>query len=153
VLRSVLYKNNVCHKTPNPQKNGSAANNKGCHNVEIDAELTHVPTQDCPPTNLHKLSKGHGSRGTEWVSDNSGTSSIRRQRQHREYTKYLHPYYRAGLSVMLIAPTFFVLTITFYKMYAVGIQAGQTVECYDGWVKATLEHVEGEPEHHHTAEA
>ncbi|WLH82851.1 hypothetical protein [Pseudomonas sp. FP2338] len=55
----------------------------------------------------------------------------------REYTKYLKPYYRAGLSILLIAPVFFVLTITLSKMYAVGMQAGQTAHCYDGWIKAT----------------
>lgn len=55
----------------------------------------------------------------------------------REYTKYLKPYYRASLSILLIAPVFFVLTITLSKMYAVGMQAGETVHCYDGWIKAT----------------
>lgn len=55
----------------------------------------------------------------------------------REYTKYLKPYYRASLSILLIAPVFFVLTITLSKMYAVGMQVGETVHCYDGWIKAT----------------
>ncbi|VVP35806.1 hypothetical protein PS865_04600 [Pseudomonas fluorescens] len=55
----------------------------------------------------------------------------------REYTKYLKPCYRAGLNILLIAPVFFVLTITLSKMYAVGMQAGQSAQCYDGWIKAT----------------
>jgi hypothetical protein len=55
----------------------------------------------------------------------------------REYTRYLRGFYRLILSILLIAPIFFVLTITISKMFAVGTQAAKTVECYDGWIKAT----------------
>lgn len=55
----------------------------------------------------------------------------------REYTKYLKRFYRFVLSVLLIAPVFFVITITLSKMYAVGMQAGQSAQCYGGWINAT----------------
>ncbi|MFJ2489219.1 hypothetical protein [Pseudomonas sp. NPDC087639] len=55
----------------------------------------------------------------------------------REYSRYLKGFYRLVLSILLIAPIFFVLTITFSKMFAVGTQAVQTAQCYDGWIKAT----------------
>ncbi|MEE4097872.1 hypothetical protein [Pseudomonas viridiflava] len=55
----------------------------------------------------------------------------------REYTRYLKGFYRLVLSILLVAPIFFVLTITFSKMFAVGVQSVQTAQCYDGWIKAT----------------
>ncbi len=55
----------------------------------------------------------------------------------REYTKSLKGFYRFVLNILLIAPIFFVLTMTLSKMFAVGTQADQTAECYDGWIKAT----------------
>lgn len=55
----------------------------------------------------------------------------------RKYTRHLRGFYRLVLSILLIAPIFFVLTITISKMFAVGTQAAQTARCYDGWIKAT----------------
>ncbi|WP_122666741.1 hypothetical protein [Pseudomonas viridiflava] len=55
----------------------------------------------------------------------------------REYARRLKPKCRAALEVLLLAPVFFVMTITLSKMYAVGVQASQTAQCYDGWIKAT----------------
>ena len=55
----------------------------------------------------------------------------------REHTKYLKSLCRAGLSIMLIAPIFFISTITISKMYGVALQSNQTAQCYGGWIKAT----------------
>ena len=41
--------------------------------VDAKTELTHMLTQTEPPPNLKKLIKGNGSRGTDWVIDNSAT--------------------------------------------------------------------------------
>jgi len=55
----------------------------------------------------------------------------------REYSKHLKCIYRFVLCLLLIAPVFFVITITISKMFAVGKQADQTAICYEGWINAT----------------
>lgn len=54
----------------------------------------------------------------------------------REYSKDLNSWVRFGLSVLLMAPAFFVITITLSKVLVVGHELNQTVPCYGGWIKA-----------------
>lgn len=55
----------------------------------------------------------------------------------REYSKNLKSWARLSLSVLLVVPTFFVITITLSKAMIVGHELNQTVPCYGGWIKAT----------------
>lgn len=53
----------------------------------------------------------------------------------REYGKYLKAGYRRSLSVLLVAPIYFLVTIILTKMVLVGIEASHTADCYEGWFR------------------